>query len=82
MAKINYKLYKKFFNVYGHLNKENNMNNKVIIGIEADMSSAINYRNQLKDQGEQPPCFTAIIAKAITKAVEKHPHINTKLLIR
>lgn len=77
MAKNKDKLFKKFFNIYHHLNQENSMNNKVIIAVEVDMAPSMNYRNHLKEQGETAPCFTAIIAKSITKAVHKHPHINT-----
>lgn len=67
----------KFFNIYRHLNKENKVNDKVAIVTEVDMTKAIALRNLIKSQGKQAPCITAIITKAVTMAVEKHPYVNS-----
>lgn len=73
----NTSLGQKFFNIYRYLNKENRMNDKVAIISEVDMSKSVKLREILKKRGDFAPCITAIITKAITTALEKHPHVNT-----
>ena len=65
-----------FFNVSDGLNRENQGDSKVAMLTEIDMSSANRLRTFVEAQSGVRPTYTALVAKAISLAMRRHPHAN------
>jgi 2-oxoacid dehydrogenases acyltransferase (catalytic domain) len=65
-----------FFEVLDGLNRENKSDNKVAMISEIDMSSAQRLRRRLEDETRTRPSYTALVTKAVSLALCRHPHAN------
>lgn len=65
-----------FFRISCSLAEENRGDNKVALISEIDMSSAQRLRDQIEANLGIKPSYTALVAKAISLALRRHPHTN------
>jgi len=66
----------RYFEVLGGLNRENRSDNKVGMISELNMSSVQRLRNKYAERNEAKPSYTALVAKAVSLALRRHPHAN------
>jgi pyruvate/2-oxoglutarate dehydrogenase complex dihydrolipoamide acyltransferase (E2) component len=66
----------RFFEAFGHLNVENRSDNKVAMLTEIDLSSVERLRAQLAAATGTKPSYTALVAKAVARALRENPHAN------
>ena len=66
----------RYFEVLGGLNAENHSDNKVAMLSEIDMSSAERVREQIGQSAGLKPSYTALVTKAVSRALSEQPHAN------
>lgn len=66
----------RFFRILHGLNKENMSDNKVAMLSEVDMSAVERLRKQTESQTGIRPSYTAMVVKAVSLALRRHPHAN------
>ncbi len=69
-----------YFNVSDGLDRENRSDNKIAMLAELDMSSAERLREAVKTESGVKPSYTALVAKAVSLALRRHPHANRILV--
>jgi pyruvate/2-oxoglutarate dehydrogenase complex dihydrolipoamide acyltransferase (E2) component len=66
----------RYFNIYGGMTRENRSDDRVRMINLVDLSSAERLRRQFQEATGVRPSYTALVVKAVSRALHKHPHAN------